>query len=368
MSHNHFIQFGLALVATLLFVINAVIFEGLSIFLGLSYDGNYVVVAVLCIIAAGFLLATYFGMNNYTKYTRTAYYLTSIGIGCIGYFFLASTLFLVLFAFTGIASEIIGSVLFGLASLSSLYGVLHARTIVIKRISIVLPHLPEVWKERTMVWISDVHAGQIYGKKYIERIVTMINELKPSIVVIGGDLFDGSAAPEILKAIEPLRGLVSPLGTYFVTGNHEEIGPVDLFLDVIRKCAVTVLDNEMIAVDGLQIIGADYKKNKSKVAFESMLAKVNIDPNQPSILLKHEPSHLKVAERAGISVHMSGHTHKGQLWPMMYLEKSLYSKFVYGLQSLKNMQVYTSSGVGTWGPPMRVGSQCEIVEFSFSNK
>ena len=91
------------------------------------------------------------------------------------------------------------------------------------------------------------------------------------------------------------------------------------------------------------------------------LSRLAIDPRKPSILLKHEPRDLDVAEAAGISLQISGHTHKAQMWPLVYVAQRSYKGFAYGLKRLGRMQVYTSSGVGSWGPPMRVGTDGEIV-------
>lgn len=80
-------------------------------------------------------------------------------------------------------------------------------------------------------------------------------------------------------------------------------------------------------------------------------------------MLKHEPKDLSVAQEAGISLQISGHTHKAQLWPLEYIAQLSYKGYAYGLKRLENMYVYTSSGVGIWGPPMRVGTTDEIVLF-----
>ena len=87
----------------------------------------------------------------------------------------------------------------------------------------------------------------------------------------------------------------------------------------------------------------------------------------PSILLKHEPRDLDVAQQAGISLQISGHTHKGQQWPFNHLAQRVYKGYAYGLKQYEKsaMQVLVSSGVGGWGPPVRVGSDCEIVHITF---
>ena len=95
------------------------------------------------------------------------------------------------------------------------------------------------------------------------------------------------------------------------------------------------------------------------------MQRIGVDRARPSILLKHEPSDLDVAEAAGVSLDLSGHTHHGQIFPLMFFTWQIYKGFDYGLKRIGAMQVFTSSGVGTWGPPLRLGTKSEIVEIEF---
>ena len=107
-------------------------------------------------------------------------------------------------------------------------------------------------------------------------------------------------------------------------------------------------------------------KNASLAArFKDTIAKLAIDREKVSILLKHEPKDVDIAQEAGISLQISGHTHKAQLWPLGYIAQLIYRNFSYGLKRFKDMAIYVSSGTGTWGPPMRVGTDSEIVLFTF---
>lgn len=90
-----------------------------------------------------------------------------------------------------------------------------------------------------------------------------------------------------------------------------------------------------------------------------------MDRNAASILLVHDPNLLPIAVEAGISLQLSGHTHRGQFFPFTLIVRRVYGKFAYGLQRLGDLQVFTSCGVGTWGPPMRLGSNPEIVLMRF---
>jgi predicted MPP superfamily phosphohydrolase len=193
----------------------------------------------------------------------------------------------------------------------------------------------------------------------------MINSLAPDIAFIGGDLFDGSSVPAILELVTPLAEIRSPLGIYFVLGNHEQFENSEPFINKLSSLGITILKNRMIEINGLQLVGIEYSRATKKEGLRTALAGMAIDKSKPSILLKHEPSDLDIAEEAGISLQISGHTHKAQQWPLNYISEWTYKGYSYGLNPHGTMQVFTSSGTGTWGPPIRVGSDCEIIEFIF---
>jgi predicted MPP superfamily phosphohydrolase len=115
----------------------------------------------------------------------------------------------------------------------------------------------------------------------------------------------------------------------------------------------------------LQIVGVDWAQAANTERFRMILASIAIDREHPSILLKHEPKDLDVASERGISLQISGHTHRAQQWPLEYVARRVYNGYSYGLKNYREMLVYISSGAGTWGPPMRVGTDCEVVVFTF---
>jgi uncharacterized protein len=126
-----------------------------------------------------------------------------------------------------------------------------------------------------------------------------------------------------------------------------------------------VLHNEKVEVQGLQIVGVPYRNAARVGAFAAALHAVGLDRNRASILLTHAPDHPAIAEQAGFSLQLSGHTHLGQFIPWSWMARRIYRQFVYGLSRIGKMQVFTSSGAGTWGPPLRLGSNPEIVVLEF---
>ncbi len=338
-----------------------VVYEGLA----LAFHVESIVLAlVLGFLTLSFIVSTILGNYYYNVFTRTYYLLSAIWIGFFTYAFLVSILFAFVVAVSASLAPI-GSLLYGITLLVSIYGILHTRTLVTKEVAITLPQLPSSWKGRKAVWISDVHFGQIYGSRYAEKIATHVEAIAPDIIFVGGDLFDGTAAPDVRKQIAPLARLSAPLGVYFITGNHEEYGDLDTFLSSVEKAGMRILKDELIELDGLQLIGVDYRSTAKALGFEKVLSKLKISRDRPSILLKHGPEDLQIANAAGISLQMSGHTHNGQMWPFGYVAAMVHNGFAYGLKSFKNIQIFTSSGAGTWGPPMRVGTDSEIVLCTF---
>ena len=126
-----------------------------------------------------------------------------------------------------------------------------------------------------------------------------------------------------------------------------------------------MLHTEKVDVAGLQIVGVHDSEAGQPEILRQILRRAELDPQRPSILLAHRPVNLAVAEAEGVSLQLSGHTHSGQFWPWNLVVARIYGQFAYGLGRLGRLLVYTSSGVGTWGPPLRVGTKAEIVLIRF---
>ena len=363
-NQKRMIAVFLSTILVFLFLANFVIYQAVTLALGNAISGLWLSV-FLAIAGLSFIGSTFLGRNNYTLFTRIYSVVSMVWMGFFGYLFLASVLYILEFAFIGDPTRLIGLTLLKVIILVSLYGLFHAQQIRIKHVEVVLQNLPEAWKNKKAVFISDLHIGQINGRKSVERIIQKIQKIKPDIVLIGGDLFDGSAVAGIVNNIDSFKELTPALGTYFILGNHEGYGTMDIFLKKIKEVGIKPLRDEKIVIDGLQLIGVDYKTTASKADFTHVLAKIAHDTSLPSILLKHEPRHNEVAEQAGISLQLSGHTHKAQQWPYEYMARMVYGKFAYGLNNLNATLILTSSGAGTWGPPLRIGTDSEIVVITF---
>ncbi len=261
----------------------------------------------------------------------------------------------------------IAGVLFGLAFLATAYGLINARRIRVKKITVWLPHLPDGWRGRAAALVTDLHLGPLNGAKFLRRVIARLRALEPDAVFISGDMFDGPTQ-DLDSLVAPWREFTATHDVYFVTGNHDELAERRLYVDPVKRAGIHVLENGKVSIAGLQLIGVHDSEAEDPVQLRSILSEARIDRQCASVLLAHRPINLAIAEEEGISLQLSGHTHHGQNWPWNLLVSRIYGGFGYGLNRLRQMQVYTSSGVGTWGPPMRVATQSEIVLIRFENQ
>src|SRR4029077_6100543 len=182
------------------------------------------------------------------------------------------------------------------------------------RTTVRLANLPAAWRGRRAALISDVHLGHVRNGSFLRRLVAKILSEEPDAIFVAGDLYDGTAI-DARRAAEPLNQLVAPHGVYFVAGNHEQFGDDSKYLLAIAAAGVRVLSNEKVEVDGLQIVGVPYRNATHDAHFASVLHSILLDRHRASILLTHAPDHPEVAEAAGVSLQLSGHTHLGQFIP-----------------------------------------------------
>jgi len=317
------------------------------------------------VLSAAFILSMLAGMRFSGFVLRLTYRVSAVWMALLNFcLFAAIACFIVSAASNvfglGLDRQVIGVAFYGLAVLACGYGLLNAAWLRVTRVTVPLPHLPPAWQGREVVLMSDLHLGNVRGAGFTRRVVNKVRSLQPFAVFVCGDVFDGPKA-DYDRLVEPCRALTAPAGVYFVTGNHEEFTERAKFIAAIERAGLRVLNNEKITVQGLQIVGVHDGEAVEPERLRKVLQDAALDRQQASILLAHRPSNLSVAEAAGISLQVSGHTHKGQMWPWFWLAYKVHGPFAYGLNRFGNLLVLTSSGAGTWGPPVRVGTKSEIV-------
>jgi uncharacterized protein len=262
----------------------------------------------------------------------------------------------------GAAALVAGSL--GLWSLRSGLG-----RVMVKRVEVSLARLPKALSGTRIVQLSDVHVGPTIHRSFIETIVRQCNELAPDLLVITGDLVDGSVE-ELREHVAPLADLRAKYGVFFVTGNHEYYSGAADWCRELERLGVRVLRNERVSIGGesasFDLAGVDDHSGKSfgdGHGQDLPKALHGRDLDRELVLLAHQPRTIFEAREHGVGLQLSGHTHGGQLWPWTYLVR-LQQPVVAGLARFGNSLVYVSRGTGYWGPPMRLGAPSEIAELT----
>jgi predicted MPP superfamily phosphohydrolase len=254
-----------------------------------------------------------------------------------------------------------------------------------------LPLNPEVHSEvedLKIVVLSDIHVSTLRRTKEMEKLVAAVNPLKPDLIFITGDLVDGSVK-DLKDYLTPFHHLSASYGIYFVTGNHEYYSGVKEWKDFLTHALKwNVLSNSVATVShkgaNITILGIEDRTSAPskqvgtvhdprllslKKAYENDFAKNPTSKPTLTFLLAHQPKDTTLLPLmpCEVDLQISGHTHGGQIWPFEWLVKKD-QKYVKGLYDLSPHMLYVNQGTGYWGPPMRLGTFCEITLLTFSRK
>lgn len=246
----------------------------------------------------------------------------------------------------------------------SFYGILNATRIQISSYHVHLGSNSSTQDEMRLVLVSDLHLGQVVGISHLRKVITAINQVEPDLVCVVGDIFDGdiSSLPQPEEMQKLLREIRAPFGVFACLGNHDAGRTYPQMLAFLSDASVQVLQDEAVAVDGrLMLVG---RKDSTPIGDqgEPRAEKINLpeDPFLPIILMDHQPSNI---DKNGVPADLilSGHSHRGQMFPFN-LVTNAYFEVDYGYYQADGHpgQIVVTSGAGTWGPPMRVGTKNEI--------
>jgi predicted MPP superfamily phosphohydrolase len=313
---------------------------------------------VLIFLALSYFLSSLGVRFMPNAFMRFLYVVASVWMGLLLLLFATSAIYEVVHLIIKTDSKILLNSLLAIVTAASIFGVINAHRLTVKQFSIPMPGID---RPLTIVQLSDIHAGTVNRKSYLERIAKLVNEANPNLVFITGDMFDGSTKidPDILSPLDSIKANV-----YFSIGNHEVYENLDEVRDTISYTKIKLLENEKTEDLGIQIVAVNDPQGRSpNTKLINILQDIGIDPDMPTILMYHPPQEWKSAREMGINLMLSGHTHKGQIIPFNLLVKPFFP-YIYGLYEEDNKFLYTTSGTGTWGPPMRIGSNNEIVIIS----
>ena len=235
-----------------------------------------------------------------------------------------------------------------------LYGNLHYYNKV--RVPLQLKSLKPLPREYKLVMLSDLHLGYHNPRRELARWVDLVNAEHPDFILIAGDIIDGSMRPLIEERMsEEFHRLNAPI--YACLGNHEFYAGHPESKQFYQDAGIHLLIDETAVIDScIVIVGRDDRSNMRRKPIKDLMDNKNLY----SIVLDHQPYNLDRAEAAGVDFQLSGHTHRGQVWPISWITDRIY-ECSWGSHQRGNTRFYISSGIGIWGGKFRTGTQSEYV-------
>lgn len=259
-----------------------------------------------------------------------------------------------------------------LVALLLIGGHINTRLPAVRKLDIQIDKQAGEINELNVVLMSDIHLGTLIGNGQFSRVVDKAMALQPDIILLAGDILDEDLAPVIRQNIgETLVRLEAPLGVWAVLGNHEHIGGSAAAQEYLEGYGLKILRDSVVKIDNsFWLVGRDDRDKqrftgRERKPLEELMQQV--DTASPVILMDHQPFYLEKAAALGVDLQVSGHTHHGQMWPLNYITSAMYT-VSQGYSMIDGMHTYVSNGVGTWGPPVRVGNRPEIVYLSIRFK
>ncbi|MCH1624049.1 metallophosphoesterase [Ferdinandcohnia quinoae] len=216
-------------------------------------------------------------------------------------------------------------------------------------------------EELNILLVSDFHLGSIVGKNHLQRFVDIVDETKPDIILIPGDLINDNIEPfKKENMADIMKKIKAPLGVYASLGNHDYYGNDDEeIVKTMEKLGIKVLTDESIMIeDEFFIIGRNDPTDENRKKMSTLVS--GLDKTKPLMMLDHQPTELGIAEDNGVDLILSGHTHRGQVAPANLITNMLFEND-WGYLKKGKLHSFVSSGFGTWGPPLRIGSQAEVM-------
>ncbi len=247
-------------------------------------------------------------------------------------------------------------------------GFINASHPVLKEMDISINKKAGHLKTLKIAMASDIHLGTMIKNSRLEHLVENINAVKPDIILLVGDVVDESIEPVIKYNLgENLTKFKATYGVFAVTGNHEYIGGAEKSVKYCEDHGVKFIRDKAVLIDSsFYLVGREDRDmsrfaGKTRKALSELLA--GVDKSLPVVTMNHQPFNFEEVEQNSVDLHLSGHTHHGQMWPFSYITKAVY-ELSWGYKKKGNSQFYVSSGYGTWGPPVRIGNTPEIVIFN----
>ena len=265
----------------------------------------------------------------------------------------------------------LGIITIAVVSLIVIAGHINALNTRVKEISLNIPKKVTGNHQMKIVVASDIHLGALIGENREEHLVSIITKQNPDLVLLCGDLVDGDVGAALRKNLgRHFQEIRTPMGVYAIPGNHEYIGGIKKTLPYLESINIKLLrDKVLVLPNGVQLVGRDDRDNRTmgegtgRKSLKELMT--GLDKTFPIIVMNHQPFDLDEAVKEDVDLHLSGHTHHGQLWPFNYMTKAIF-ELSWGYLKKGNTNFYVSSGFGSWGPPVRLGNTPEVVVFNLT--
>ena len=238
-------------------------------------------------------------------------------------------------------------------------------TAVVEKVPVRLRRLSKKMSGTRIVQLTDMHIGSILQRAWVEKVVAQVQALNADLIVITGDLVDGSV-DRLREHVAPLGELRARHGVYFVTGNHEFYSGAEAWIPELARLGIRTLRNEHVMIgegdDAFCLAGVDdwsTRGRRNGKGHDVAAAVRGVDPSREVVLLAHQPRTVGDAVKHGVGLQLSGHTHGGQIYPW-HSFVLFQQPFVSGLHQVEGTWVYVSRGTGFWGPPIRLAAPPEI--------
>ena len=261
--------------------------------------------------------------------------------------------------------QLVGSIAFAVLVVLFIVGSYLAYSPVVRNLAVTMDKKDSELTSMRVVVASDFHLGVLSNKKHLQRFVNLSNEAKPDVVFLAGDLVDDDPKWFVADGMaEVMKQLTSTYGVYGVLGNHEYYGKkIPEFVEEMDRAGVKILRDETIQIEkSFVITGQEDITNNERQQLKALRSENNL----PWFVMNHTPNDLVTPAQEGVDFHMSGHTHKGQMWPNHFITARVF-ELDHGYKLKEQMHTLVSSGFGFWGPPIRIGSRSElwVVDITF---
>lgn len=327
------------------------IFFHLSYMLRVSRDIWFWVIFIIS--SLSFILALFLEFTVSNQFTRLFFIVSAVWFGALFILIFMLIPYDILRHIITIRSYVAGRVIVGLLVILTTYGVVNSYFM--RTREVIISAKGHSKGNLKIAHLSDLHIGSVRGPRHLRKAVEKTNELNPDLVFITGDLADGPYE-YTTKTFSALNNIKAPV--FFTTGNHEFYAGLDEMLELFSKTKLRILRNEKVNVGNVQIVGIDDGVGRRNIG--PILKSLNLDPKKYTILLHHRPIALEDANKYGVDLMLAGHTHGGQFFPFIMFARLIWRR-AKGLYKYKNTYLNTSTGIGTWGPPLRLGTNSEIV-------